>query len=57
MKNINVTAAFVLTHSDGSKTAFAPGFQQVKDEIASHWYVQAHSVEVNLETKTEKPPK
>lgn len=39
-------SAFQLTHDNGSVQPFAPGDHEVSEEVADHWYVQAHSVAV-----------
>lgn len=43
MIKINVLIAFVLTMADGAQKKFNAGLHEVEEEIASHWYVQAHS--------------
>lgn len=43
MKTINVIAPFGITKADASIEYFTVGVQEVSDETAAHWYVQAHS--------------
>ena len=40
---IKVHTRFVLTRDDSRQTEFRVGEHRVSDEIASHWYVRAHS--------------
>lgn len=43
MPRVNIVHAFTLTHSDGKLERFKEGVHEVSDEVASHWYVIAHS--------------
>ena len=42
MATINVLKSFIL-NIEGELKQFAAGIHDVADEIAGHWYVQAHS--------------
>lgn len=53
MSLIQVTKDFVLTLEDGTTRAFKKGEHEVEDEIAKHWYVQAHSKPVEAEAVQE----
>lgn len=44
MKTINVKKRFTLQLKRGEFLAFAPGIQEVADEIADHAYTKIHSV-------------
>lgn len=44
MTTIRVEHAFQLTHDNGTVQTFAPGDHEVSDEVADHWYAQAHSI-------------
>jgi hypothetical protein len=46
MKTINVFKRFVLTHADHTLEVFEKGIHEIKEELASHWYVKAHSTPV-----------
>ena len=41
---VHVEKKFDLQNQDGTFTTFIPGFHEVSDEVASHWYVRAHLV-------------
>lgn len=43
MKTIIVSTPFTLNLGGGEFAKFGVGQHDVKDEIAAHWYVQAHS--------------
>lgn len=43
MKTINVTQSVTVTLADGEKLHVPAGIQKVADEVADHWYVQAHT--------------
>jgi len=43
MPMMNITAPFVLTRADGTKATYLAGRQEIDQEDADHWYVQAHS--------------
>lgn len=45
-----VTKAFVLTLPNGEKQQFAAG-EQVTDKQAEHWYVAAHTEELQAPAK------
>lgn len=40
---VNIAKPFTLTHQDGTPEDFVPGAYELPDELANHWYVQAHS--------------
>ena len=52
MAKINVTKPFIL-NIDGLHRSFGVGLQPIEDELAGHWYVQAHSEPVETENKKE----
>jgi len=43
MAEIVVVKAFTFTHASGEQEYFAPGNYTVSDEVANHWFVQAHT--------------
>lgn len=43
MKTINITKPITVTLADGEKLSVAAGIQKVDDDVANHWYVQAHT--------------
>jgi len=42
MPKIHVEKPFTLTHSNGMQQQFRAGGHDVPQEVAEHWYVQAH---------------
>lgn len=43
MAKINVAKTFTFTHKDGKRQSFAAGaHKDVPDDVAAHWFVQAH---------------
>ncbi len=56
MKTINVFEDFVLTLDDHTKRAFKKGMHEVEDEIANHWYTQAHSKPIAAAEAAPAPP-
>lgn len=55
MATRTITKAFELNQADGTKVLFAEG-DQVEGEQADHWYVQAHSEEVEVTSKGKAKP-
>jgi hypothetical protein len=45
MTTLYVTQPFTLICDDGKRQFFDAGVQDVEDDIAAHWYVQAHCIE------------
>ncbi len=56
MLKINVLIPFLLTMADGVQKQFAAGVHEVEQEIADHWYTQAHSEPVVEEKKAPPAP-
>lgn len=54
MKTINVFKQFTLTLASGVQRAFAIGVHEIEAELASHWFVKAHSEPV--EQLAQQPP-
>jgi hypothetical protein len=42
MAKVILTSAFALITDDHRRHEFAPGEQEIPDELAEHWYVKAH---------------
>ena len=42
MPKIHVEKPFTLTHSNGMQQQFRAGAHDVPQDVAEHWYVQAH---------------
>lgn len=42
MQKLNFEKAFELTLDNGEKKQFRAGLQSVPEELADHWFVQAH---------------
>ncbi|NMP26853.1 hypothetical protein GW590_08250 [Rahnella sp. SAP-1] len=42
MKTIYVLKAFGFNDGSGKLVDFSPGFHDVEDEVAEHWFVKAH---------------
>lgn len=40
---VNIVKPFTFTHNDGSEERFVPGSYDLPEEVAKHWYVNAHS--------------
>jgi len=57
MTKINVKKPFTLNLPSGH-VSFVAGVVEVEDEVAEHWYVQAHSepvVEQSIPVEVKKP--
>lgn len=56
MPKINVVKPFTLSLSATESIDFLPGTQKVSDEIASHWFVQAHCEQSSGDEEPEYDP-
>lgn len=43
MPEVIIGKPFTLTHQDGTTERFYPGSYDLPDDLAEHWYVQAHA--------------
>lgn len=56
MTTVNITSPFTFTRDDGRPLDIAAGVQDLDDDVASHWFVQAHCASVPEEqVKPESP--
>ena len=42
MKTIYVLKTFIFNDGSGKPVTFEPGFHDVEDDVAKHWFVKAH---------------
>ncbi|MFU2318934.1 STY1053 family phage-associated protein [Rahnella sp. PCH160] len=42
MKTIYVLKTFIFNDGSGKPVTFDPGFHEVEDDVAEHWFVKAH---------------
>lgn len=42
-RKVRVAREFTFTHPDGRTQTFLPGEQELPDEVANHWFAQAHT--------------
>lgn len=47
MKKIRVHTAFTFNNPDYTKTVYAPGVHNVKNEVADHWFTLRHAEPVD----------
>lgn len=58
MKRIHVKTRFHLTDAKGERRTFDPGVHPVADDVAAHWFVQAHCLTAEeLSAKAEEEAK
>lgn len=56
MVTITVIRPFLL-NLGGEKRVFPVGVHSVEEEVASHWYVQAHTAPLNASPESDQPEK
>ena len=56
MPTIHVAKAFILSLDSGEKLSIGVGRHQVSDEVAQHWYTQAHLFGVYTGPTSRPPP-
>lgn len=53
MKKIRVHTAFTFNNPDYTKTVYAPGVHNVKNEVADHWFTLRHAEPVDKTEATD----